>query len=61
MKKQPLPKAEPRPPNDRGQGRKSMSGAGKSPTVNLRLPVALADKVRERGGSAWVRGLIEAA
>jgi len=61
MKKSDTPTNTPRPPNARGQGRKSMSGAGKSPSVKVCLPPELADKVRDRGGSAWVRGLIEAA
>lgn len=61
MKKQPSPKPAPRPHNDRGQGRKSMSGSGVSPKINIRLPAELVEKVYQRGGSAWVRGLIEAA
>ena len=61
MTKSDTPAKKPRQPNARGPGRESMSGAGKSPVVTLRLPVALAAKMKERGGSAWVRGLIEAA
>ena len=61
MPKTPAPPPAPRPHSDRGQGRKSMSGLGKSPTITLRLPAPLIDKIKERGGSAWVRRLVEAA
>lgn len=54
-------KTEPkRPPADRGQGRKSVSGAGKSPVIQIRGSQAIADKVK-RNGPDWARMALEAA
>ncbi len=44
---------------DRGQGRKSIAGAGASPVLRLRVSQAQKDKVQERGGPAWLRRLID--
>lgn len=45
----------------RGQGRKSIAGTGASPVLRLRVSQAQKDKVKERGGVAWLRRLIDAA
>lgn len=45
----------------RGQGRKSIDGAGASPVLRLRVSNAQKCKVRERGGARWVRELIDRA
>lgn len=45
----------------RGQGRKSLAGAGVSPVLRLRVSQAQKDKVQDRGGPAWLRRLIDAA
>ena len=45
----------------RGQGRKSIAGAGASPVMRLRVSQEQKDKVQERGGPAWLRRLIDAA
>jgi hypothetical protein len=49
-----------RPPAERGQGRKSVSGAGASPVLRLRVSPALLDKVKSKG-SAWAREALESA
>jgi len=50
-----------RPPSDRGQGRKSVSGGGKSPVLQVVVSPAQLDKVRANGGAEWVRRLIDDA
>lgn len=49
-----------RPPADRGQGRKSMQGGGKSPVLQLRMTPELKARV-ERNGPDWVREVLETA
>ena len=45
----------PRPPADRGQGRKKIDGGeGKSPRISLAVSQALKDKVLEKGAQ-WAR------
>ena len=50
-----------RPPADRGQGRKSMEGAGQSPVLQVRMTQSQKDKAIRLGGAAWVRGAINRA
>lgn len=50
-----------RAPSDRGQGRKSMEGAGQSPVLQVRMTQAQKDKAMRLGGAAWVRGAIDRA
>lgn len=50
-----------RPPNDRGQGRKSLKGDGKSPVLQVRVTPEQKDKATQRGGAEWVRKLIDEA
>lgn len=50
-----------RPPADRGQGRKSLQGAGKSPVLQVRVTPAQKAKVELLGGSEWVRKMIDEA
>jgi uncharacterized low-complexity protein len=45
----------------RGQGRKAEDGATDVERVTVQLTPAQREKVRQNGGSAWVRGLIDAA
>lgn len=47
-----------RPPADRGQGRKSLQGAGESPVIRIRGSQELADKVK-RNGPEWARTALE--
>lgn len=48
---------KPRPHSDRGQGRKSLDGGGKSPVMRLRVSQALIDKVTARGPQ-WARDVL---
>lgn len=50
-----------RPPADRGQGRKSMEGAGQSPVLQVRMTQAQKDKAIRLGGAVWVRKMIDKA
>lgn len=50
-----------RPPADRGQGRKSMEGAGQSPVLQVRMTQAQKDKFARLGGPPWLRGVIDRA
>jgi len=49
-----------RPPADRGQGRKSVSGAGTSPVLRLRVSPELLAKVQAKGAQ-WARATLENA
>lgn len=49
-----------RPPADRGQGRKSLAGAGASPVIRIRASQALYDKV-QANGAQWAREALESA
>lgn len=49
------------PSNDRGQGRKSLSGSGKTPITAIRLAPDQREKLDRLGGSAWVRKAIDSA
>lgn len=49
------------PPNARGQGRKPLVAGEHSVVVTLRLTPAQRDKLRELGGAAWVRSMLDAA
>jgi len=49
-----------RPPAERGQGRKSLDGAGASPVIRIRASQELADKVKLKG-SKWAREVLEKA
>lgn len=51
----------PRPPADRGQGRKSVQGAGKSPTLHMVVSPEQKAKVMRLGGASWVRKMIDMA
>ena len=50
-----------RPPAERGQGRKSLKGQGKSPVLQVRLTENQKNKVKSLGGAAWIRKMIEKA
>ena len=50
-----------RPPADRGQGRKSVQGAGKSPVLQVVVSAEQKAKVQRLGGSKWVRQVIDQA
>ena len=50
-----------RPPADRGQGRKSVQGAGKSPVLQVVVSPEQKQKVSDLGGAAWVRKQIDKA
>jgi hypothetical protein len=54
-------KNNPRPPNDRGQGRKPLSSAEKTVSKTFRMTEAQAAKVERLGGAQWVRDRIEKA
>lgn len=49
-----------RPPAERGQGRKSVAGAGKSPVIQLVVSPELKDKFM-RNGAAWAREVLTKA
>jgi len=49
-----------RPPGDRGQGRKSVQGGGKSPVLQVVVSPELKAKA-ERNGSQWVRDALTKA
>lgn len=50
-----------RPPADRGQGRKSLQGAGASPVLQVRMTQDQKAKVTRLGGAEWVRKMIDKA
>jgi hypothetical protein len=50
-----------KPPNARGQGRKSLSGGGKSPVMQVRMTPEQKTKVDSLGGPDWVRKAIDSA
>ena len=50
-----------RPPAERGQGRKSLQGAGMSPVLQVRLTTEQKEKVTRLGGAPWVRKMIDKA
>lgn len=50
-----------RPPSDRGQGRKSLQGAGESPVLRVRVTPEQKAKVESLGGAEWVRKMIDKA
>lgn len=50
-----------RPPGDRGQGRKSVQGAGKSPVLQVVVSPEQKAKVMRLGGAQWVRHAIDKA
>ena len=45
----------------RGVPKKSLSGAGTSPTLRVVMTQEMIDKVKRNGGAAWVRALVDAA
>jgi len=49
-----------RPPAERGQGRKSIAGAGISPVLRLRVSPELLTKVQTKGAQ-WARTALENA
>ena len=49
-----------RPPAERGQGRKSVQGAGKSPVLQLVVSAELKAKVL-RNGAGWAREVLKKA
>ena len=53
--------AEPRPPADRGQGRKSVQGEGRSPVLQVVVTPEQKAKVGRLGGGTWVRKMIDKA
>ena len=52
---------QPRPPNDRGQGRKPIKEGAETVTVSLRMTLDQRDKLAKLGGAAWVRERIDKA
>jgi hypothetical protein len=52
---------EPRPPSDRGQGRKPIKAGSDTVTVSLRVLAEQRDKLALLGGAAWVRRQIDKA
>ena len=50
-----------RPPAERGQGRKSVQGAGKSPVLQVVVSPELKAKVERNGGAPWVRDVLAKA
>ena len=48
-----------RPPADRGQGRKSLQGAGASPVIQIRVTPEQKAKVDALGGPQWIRKMID--
>lgn len=53
--------ATPRPPNDRGQGRKPLMEGVETVQVNVRLLPEQREKLRLLGGNVWLRKKIDAA
>ena len=56
-----MTKLAPRPPNDRGQGRKALSEADKLVVGSIRLSPAQWLKLERLGGAAWLRQKIDNA
>lgn len=50
-----------RPPAERGQGRKSVQGGGKSPVLQVVVSPELKEKVERNGGAPWVRQVLTKA
>lgn len=50
-----------RPHNDRGQGRKPLSGSEKTVSKTFRMTEAQAAKVDRLGGAQWLRERIDKA
>jgi hypothetical protein len=50
-----------RPPAERGQGRKSVQGGGKSPVLQVVVSPEQKAKVLRLGGAEWVRTVIDCA
>lgn len=50
-----------RPPAERGQGRKSVQGAGKSPVLQIVVSPEQKAKAMRLGGAEWVRRAIDRA
>ena len=50
-----------RPPAERGQGRPSLSGAGKNPVLQVVVTPEQKAKVALLGGADWVRSMIDKA
>jgi hypothetical protein len=50
-----------RPPNDRGQGRKPLSGSEPTTSMTIRLTKTQREKLRWLGGAQWVRDKIDRA
>ena len=56
-----MKEATKRPPAERGQGRKSIAGAGKSPVLQVVVTPEQKAKVLRLGGAGWVRKAIDKA
>jgi hypothetical protein len=56
-----MPNQTKRPPAERGQGRKSLQGGGKSPVLQVRVTTEQKAKVDSLGGAEWVRKMIDKA
>jgi hypothetical protein len=52
---------KPRPPSDRGQGRKPIKEGADTVTVSLRMTTDQRDKLQRLGGASWVRERIDKA
>jgi len=48
-------------PEERGQGRKSLQGAGQSPVLQVRVTPEQKAKVESLGGAEWIRKMIDCA
>jgi len=47
------------PPAERGQGRPSLSGAGRNPVLQVVVTPEQKAKVERMGGAVWVRKMID--
>ena len=52
---------QPRPPSDRGQGRKPLKEGVETVQVNIRLLPEQRDKLKMLGGNDWIRRKIDKA
>ncbi len=57
----PAPKTAKRPPNDRGQGRKTIPDEERAVNMSIRLKPAHRNMYNELGGLDWLRPALEAA
>lgn len=56
-----MSKSPPRPPSDRGQGRKPIKEGEETVVVGVRMLKSQRQKLTDLGGAAWVRERIDRA